>query len=166
MGTRGYAAYLKDGDEGVLAFNMNLDSHPVSLGEGMVEVARRRARHPEESLVTSMQEGVRGFFAGMGEDPAMLTEEVLGTTGLRNFLRDRVYCEYAYIVDLDNGRFEAWGHDDSWYSTDTAAARVFPKVAARHPHRPLLGVFPLDVPADWIAIMGWPDSYQQVQADG
>lgn len=135
MGTRGLYGFRKNGVD-KLTYN-HYDSYPSCLGEAMVEFCKETSIEemneifdklilvvenstPTKEQITECAEFYDGGVStGKIDDWYCLLREAQGNPnvykhGLRymidnqNFINDSLFCEYAYIINLDTNCLEFW----------------------------------------------------------
>jgi hypothetical protein len=89
-----------------------------------------------------------------------------------DFIRDSLFCEYAYVVNLDDGLFEVYEgfqrepHDKGRYAAIEPDPEDVEHWQACHGHNwypcALVGSFPLRaIPDDWAAQCQWADDEEE-----
>ena len=178
MGTRGIMGFRIDGKDRLL-YN-HFDSYPRGLGEDMVTFLRKcddldavgeqvralrdvdgteptasdRKRFSKyQANVSTGQDWYALLRATQGDPAAVLECGVF--EGADSFMADSLFCEYAYVINLDSGMFEVYRgfqrveHDKGRY----AKIRYSTSSTARPcDYRPvaLVGEYPIgDIPKDW-----------------
>lgn len=135
MGTRGAIGYYKDGQ--IKATYNHFDSYPDALGQEMLKFARSKtpAQHAEAADRLQMIDTNRkptpedverwkpytdlGVSRQSTDDWYCLMREAQGKMGVyvemgqmpdggADFMRDSLFCEYAYLVNCDEGTFEIY----------------------------------------------------------
>ena len=187
MGTRGAWGFRIDGADKV-TYN-HFDSYPDGLGDNLVSWLRkkggrfgkltaearslrvidRKARPTEEEKVRLRPFADLGVSGQSLDDWYCLLRETQGypdrtlDAGVmidsHEFLRDSLFCEWAYIVNLDDGLFEVYrGFQREPHDKGRYAALPLPDDAGKDyqtgkPYQPvaLVAQYPLDdIPGDWV----------------
>ena len=177
MGTRGAVGFYVDGQTKV-TYN-HFDSYPEGLGKDTVQkIAELLAKHDKLSLIRlasdirlldesekpseEMKDKLREytdltvsndwyclFRSAQGKIDAYLNIGYMPDGN--DFLKDSLFCEYAYIINLDDFTFECYEgfqhdlHDKGRYASKTPDGDYYPVK--------LVGTFPLDnIPDDWAKV--------------
>ena len=110
MGTRGAWGFRMGGEDKVTFVSM--DSYPEGWPEDLVEVFKHTNLEVLPARVAAWKGVSMDDFAGMDKTPAKSNFEEMLNLGLfsdnRDFLKDSLFCEWAYIFNLDAGVFEVY----------------------------------------------------------
>lgn len=107
MGTRGLYGFIKNGTEKA-TYHHN-DSYPEWLGKEICDFLKNMSDEDLSRLFDSIivvPKGLRGdleLYKKMGK-----TGQKMRVTNDISFIRDSLYCEYAYLVNLDSRELEFW----------------------------------------------------------
>jgi hypothetical protein len=132
MGTRGALGFIKNGEHKV-AYN-HFDSYPDGLGQGVLDLIQANSNHELNAMFdkitmvkesdTPTQDQIEkckgttdlGVSKQSTSDWYCLLREAQGDlekyaeigfmTDGKAFLHDSLFCEYAYIINLDTNEFE------------------------------------------------------------
>jgi hypothetical protein len=180
MGTRGSFGWRVDGQD-KLCYN-HFDSYPTGLGQQMVDFCRLvedwdkvkekvralenvKDREPTEEDVEACRAYANLNVSNQNtQDWYCLLRETQGDPGAvlacgryvenNNFILDSLFCEYAYIINLDDHTLEVYDgfqtkpHSKGRYSNHECEVG-HPRETKYHPCA-LVVTFPLDnIPQDW-----------------
>jgi hypothetical protein len=134
MGTRGAYGFLIDGQEKV-TYN-HFDSYPEGLGIKILETIQPYCQNEDGleqmravargiKLVADTEENYERLYKFQGKLGLVLTGAVTQMINNASFLHDSLFCEWAYIVNLDENLLEV-------YRGFTTSPKAAGRYAARH----------------------------------
>lgn len=145
MSTRGLLGFVHKGK--IRASYNHLDSYPEGLGQGIIKLCNIivdwegfASRYEKINWISTQEEPIK-YLSGKEVMMEILKDNPLTLLDEHDFAQDDVFCEYAYMINLDTKELEIYASN---YHTN------YDQSQAKLPMN-LLVVYPLEnIPMDWL----------------